>query len=65
MSDSRIVIEIDYEPTLDCYPADVTTKLRAMEADVDEYHAGNISASELLDYAFDSGIDIRVEKLDR
>lgn len=59
MSDSRIVIEIDYEPTLSSYPAGVKTKVAAMEADVAAYHDGTFGVIDLVDFG---DAEVRVEK---
>lgn len=51
MRDARILITVDYEPNLDHYPSDITTKREAMEYDVARMLDGNIDDLELLSYA--------------
>ena len=63
MTDSRIIIEIDYEPNLkgEDYPPEVLDKVDAMEYDVELYRRGHLDDMDLIQFA--DSVEIRVEKL--
>ena len=63
MTDSRVIIEIDYEPNLkgEDYPSEVLDKVDAMQYDVAQYQRGHLDEIDLIQFA--DSIEIRVEKL--
>lgn len=63
MSDCRIIIELDYEPTLDdtSYPIDITTKFEAMEFDMNAWEDGVLGLADLVEFADE--VDVKVVKL--
>lgn len=49
--DARIVLTLDYEPTLDCYPDHVKTKADAFRFDIQSVLDRHMSVDDLLEFA--------------